>query len=209
MNVTCFMIELTGTYSVYARRYVSGSSCPAAGHDADDPDRRAGIHSAMILQSIQDGEVPSSGTPTTEQRAELFWPQTCDHCSYPFPFSGEDTWQVLHRARYARVPVPVSGKDSGAPFDLEDAPVGSMYRAEWYERTTSMRGPDGLSLVVVLPNGAGPWCIDGLSSDGKGWTRTGTPPLLTVSPSIGRQHTDGTPGWRYHGWLKNGVLSDA
>ena len=39
--------------------------------------------------------------------------------------------------------------------------------------------------------------------------RTGTPPLLTVSPSIGREHTDGTPGWRYHGFLREGDLSDA
>lgn len=199
-DVACFVIEPTRTYSVYARRYVSGIACLATGTDEHDPDRATGIHNAMRLYAIGAGEAPSSGAPDESQRISLIWPTSCAHCDYRFQEG--DTWQVLHRTRYAR-----ADRD-GAEFDLEDAPVGAMYRAEWFEVSKAMRGPDGESWVVVLPNGAGPWCMDGPSSDGKHWTRTGTPPKLTVTPSIGG-HPNGAGGWLYHGWLKDGVLSDA
>ena len=44
--------------------------------------------------------------------------------------------------------------------------------------------------------------------DGKGWTRTGTPPKVTANPSIGLGKVDGG-GWAYHGWLTNGFLIEA
>lgn len=78
-----------------------------------------------------------------------------------------------------------------------DRLLSPEYRRDWYGK----RPP----LFVVTP--AGPWCVDAQSTDGHGnytghgWTVTGTPPNLTASPSINMVGI-------YHGWLKNGVLTD-
>jgi hypothetical protein len=57
---------------------------------------------------------------------------------------------------------------------------------------------DPAHLVAVLPS-CELWDIDGPSSNGPGWSRSGEPPAVTVSPSIL------TP--RYHGFLRNGVFT--
>ena len=59
--------------------------------------------------------------------------------------------------------------------------------------------PDGKSLVVTLPS-LEHWYIDGPSSNGGGWTRTGSVEdgTLNVTPSIL------TP--KYHGFLRDGHL---
>lgn len=50
------------------------------------------------------------------------------------------------------------------------------------------------------------WFIDGPANNGPmGWTRTGTVPRITVSPSI--QCNAGSTC--YHGWLRDGVLTSA
>ncbi len=80
-----------------------------------------------------------------------------------------------------------------AEFEM---PLSPEYRRDWYGK----RSP----LFVMTP--AGPWCVDAQSTDGNGnftghgWTVTGLPPNITVSPSIN------FPG-SYHGWLTDGVLS--
>ena len=66
--------------------------------------------------------------------------------------------------------------------------------------------PNRLPLLVQLPDGA--WCMDGIASKDpskKGWTVTGEPPNITVSPSI-----NSSPGYPdgYHGFLQNGIISD-
>jgi hypothetical protein len=60
-----------------------------------------------------------------------------------------------------------------------------------------------LPLTIVMPGGT-MWCPDicpdwGTNVD-VGWKVTGEVPLLTAYPSIGKPD--------YHGWLKDGVLSD-
>ena len=69
---------------------------------------------------------------------------------------------------------------------------------------------DGLEAwFIVLPNGAGGWTTTdraGIRGTGfpaqKGprWTVTGTPPNITVTPSI-----DASPQW--HGWIKDGEMT--
>jgi hypothetical protein len=56
-------------------------------------------------------------------------------------------------------------------------------------------------LVVCVPGGFD-WCVDGPANNlgGHGWTVTGEAPRLTATPSIGTE--------KYHGWLRDGVLSD-
>ena len=90
--------------------------------------------------------------------------------------------------------------DSGET--LEPAPVGAMWDADWFAGETGSHGlnysrnPDGIVLCVRCPGGD--WMVDGPSSSNGSWSRTGTVPNVTVTPSI-LQPT-------YHGWLRNGEL---
>jgi hypothetical protein len=75
------------------------------------------------------------------------------------------------------------------------------YFRDWHEK----RPP----ITICLPNGHH-WEIDsrfGGGPDGQrkqnGWTVTGELPTLTAMPSINSLGPNG-----YHGWLKDGVLSD-
>jgi hypothetical protein len=72
--------------------------------------------------------------------------------------------------------------------------LSNEYKRDWLGK----RPP----LWVCLP---GNWwfCVDSQTTDGagQGWTVTGEPPKITVSPSINMVGL-------YHGWLRDGVLSD-
>ncbi len=62
------------------------------------------------------------------------------------------------------------------------------------------RRPKGiLPLWVQLPDG--PMCLDLRYNAPQGWTVSGTPPNITVSPSIN------VIGY-YHGWIRNGEISN-
>ncbi len=72
--------------------------------------------------------------------------------------------------------------------------LSDEYKRDW----AGKRDP----LWVILPSGT--WfCVDSRTTDGDGhgWTVTGEPPNITVDPSINAVGL-------YHGWLKDGVLSD-
>jgi hypothetical protein len=121
------------------------------------------------------------------------WPPACA-CGYLF--RPTDTWQ--HRMRRHFV-----DKATGAKYTLEAAPAGAMWNAEWMYHH-DRKSPDGLWLCVRLPNGHD-WLMDGPSSNGTFWTRTGTPPKVTVRPSIFARM--GKPD-AYHGFLTDGVLEE-
>jgi hypothetical protein len=64
-------------------------------------------------------------------------------------------------------------------------------------------------IVLVIP-GYGGYCLDYAywpDQGGHGWTITGEVPNITASPSLGIGRDD-QGSWCYHGWLRNGVLSD-
>ena len=123
-------------------------------------------------------------TPDPPPKDDPRWPTTCV-CGYAF--QDGDEWQVLRERIFAR--------DTGEEYTLPDAPPGAIWDATWFPE----KGPDGLSLVMRLPNGAGDWHIDGLCRDGTGsWSRTGTPPVITARPSVLTPH--------YHGFLTDGQL---
>jgi len=90
-------------------------------------------------------------------------------------------------------PAPWLVEDMAHSFFLSDA-----YIAKW--KGSSYRLPH----IVRLPDGSD-FCIDGPCYDnGKrygGWEVTGEPPMVTLSPSINIR------GY-YHGWIKDGVISD-
>ena len=68
---------------------------------------------------------------------------------------------------------------------------------EYWRDNAAKRPP----LCVVLPSGDWFYVDSKCSGEDHGWTVTGDPPLITVSPSINAIGS-------YHGWLQNGVLSD-
>jgi hypothetical protein len=134
-----------------------------------------------------DTEVSSSVPRDIGPFMDREWPTKCV-CGYEF--TSEDTRMLMVE--------PIYRADDGREFILREAPVGAMWDAHWY-RGTDWKGPDGLSLVVKLPDGA-EWCMDAPASGGGRWNRTGEAPKVTVSPSIQ------TPRW--HGWLRDGVLAE-
>lgn len=198
-DVVCFVIEQTTRYEVYARRYTDTTKHPdRAGCE------RYGHHSAMLLQAKIDlyqgeslpmlPEVPS-GPPSEQEKGVFTWPGQCERCSYVF--QSDDVYQRFLEPVYTR-------GGSREEHGLRDWPPGAMWRAPWFEKSEVWRGPDGESWVVRLPvpDMCWDWPIDGPSSSGGGWTRSGTAPHFTVTPSIGA-------GTYYHGWLRDGVLTEA
>lgn len=182
----CFMVRPTDESRLYLRRYSDGS-CPNNGGQ---------YHNTML-------EVPRVKTFITKQGLitipdEIYekypknhpdWPTKCA-CGYTY--EEEDTKQLFQDQ--------VFKSDTNEEISLRDAPIGAMWDAWWLkEGSRFKKRPDGMCLILKTPGGE--WMIDGPSSNGNGWERTGEIPNITASPSI---HCVG----RYHGWLKNGVLSD-
>jgi hypothetical protein len=92
-----------------------------------------------------------------------------------------------------------------------------MYYADLHEDVPSWCGPDGKSLMCVLPDGH-IWHVDGEAANcnrrgepHKCWPRRGVPPIVTIGKSYGETCTAGAgsilspTGW--HGFLRDGVLA--
>ena len=127
--------------------------------------------------------------PHTDPR----WPT---HCACGYTFTEADNWVLSPSRIYTR-------QDTGAELTLDEAEPGMMWRSWWFE--DEWHGPDGKSYTIRLPGG-GEWAMDGPSTSGPGWTRSGEAPNITARPSI---LTKDCSAWRgYHGWLTDGVLSD-
>lgn len=188
------MVAETDRCRVWLRRYVGsdGERCPAMEGQYSYHDARVQIEDHPQLKtpegyyaSIEIG--PFIGDPR--------WPT---HCACGREFREDETWQVLSHALYTR-------EDGQESWTIRDMPPGAMFDTFWLPKTWV--GPDGRSLSVALPPDEGPdrmnhiWHVDGPSSSGGRWTRTGEPPVLTVTPSI-LTH-------RYHGFLTSGVLTDS
>lgn len=180
-SIPCIFLEPSEFAEVTLRRY-SSESCSGhwSYHNAS-----ALIGTVPYPHSDYDGE----GHPN-HPHDDPRWPAKCMQCEYVF--KDEDVWQHNTLRLYQRTD-HVALKTA-----LGSAPVGSMWYADWYP----WKGPDGHCLIVKTP--AGDWIVDAPSyvdgqQTGTPWTRTGTPPFVTASPSI---HFPG----KYHGWLQNGVL---
>lgn len=193
-EIQCFFLEPVAKAIESWRRYRSRRL--DNGDQPKCPSSR-GYHTARVVGgqiNLPLGE-REFGRPATESEITTApWPTACD-CGYVF--AGDDHYQYNIDRIYKRA-------DTGELMTLRAAPPGAMWYADWMH----FKGPDGHALVVKTP--AGDWCIDGPSYNngnrGPGWTRTGTPPMITASPSIG-MGKDGR-AWAYHAWLRNGVLID-
>lgn len=109
------------------------------------------------------------------------WPSRCGKCGHLFSEierSYVDVRPIWRRA------------DTGELTTLDEAPPGAIWFFDEY-------------LMVATPGGH--WNVDMKSRNGGGWTRHGTPPNVTVSPSIliGK---NAAGDWEYHGWLRDGKL---
>jgi len=180
-EVTCLYFERELKIRRSLRRYVSHDQrgdCPCGGY----------CQASVLLDELH----------WTSDTIEVFdhiphddirWPKTCEACGREF--INEDTWQIFCDWLYRH-------PETGDLLSIRQLPIGAIWRAHWHEDHQRWTGPDGHSLVCRLPDG-GDWLIDGPSQQHeKGWTRTGAPPKITVSPSILTDH--------YHGHLIEGVL---
>jgi len=181
-EIRCLLLEPTDQVARWLRRYTAGGRCQVT---------PLGYHDAMVR--IEDGPVTLDGArpwlvrsqPAHDYDGDPRWPASCP-CGRRF--DPPDAAQVFC-SRIYRDAV------SARAWPLRAAPVGAIWEAPWY----GCAGPDGRCWVVRTPGGD--WVIDGTASGGGRWTRTGTPPRLTVSPSILVRG--------YHGWLRDGLLVDA
>lgn len=206
MGTKCFWLEPTDKRALYLRRYVSsdaGGKCELSG---------IGCHNASVRIEDSPDEKDEEGysqiVEVEPYLADPRWPAACA-CGYVF--TDTDQRQLFQDTIYRRT-------DTGEVFPLRDAPPGAMYDAWWAARF--WKGPDGRSLVVKLPNGTD-WQVDGAANNctmpddhfqqkHHCWTRTGTPPLITVGNSFGPTCNAGAGSIQsgdYHGFLQNGVLT--
>lgn len=205
MSWPCFLAERTDLARESLRRYKQADTpCPA-----DSP---RGYHNVSVVLGDVPYTKPWEGDATTPfPRDDPRWPTQCA-CGYVF--LPEDNWQH-NLTRLYRAP-------DGRLFDLGDAPVGAMWYAPWLtERLVRPRAEELIPgvykgylsifywrdwfgtrppLFVQCPGRVAAWCVDQKSNNGDGWQVTGEPPNCTASPSIGMP--------AYHGWLRNGVLTD-
>ncbi len=202
MTIECFMIKATDEVARSLRRYAGGSKCPSKAkwiHDASMP-------LDTIQKPLQDAKPHTDGTLSGDLHPhdDPLWPHTCV-CGYVF--AEDDTWQLLENRMYA-----IAGGKQMSKRDWLKEP-GAMWDAPWYP----WKGPDGLSLVVVLPNGL-TWNIDGPANNCTEaddyrqerhhcWTRSGTPPGITVGKADGPTCKVGAGSIKagdYHGFLRDG-----
>lgn len=182
--LACFLIVATDRYRVSLRRW---SNAPT-----NDCAALPGNHCSAkhpVAHETHAAHPACRDDVATYPHDDPRWPASCERCGAAF--GPDDAWQVFYEQAYRRA--------EGAAGDLflRALPPGAMYDATWLHGNASMCGPDGHSYILQLPDGR-EWAIDGPSSNGPGWSRTGEAPRLTARPSIL------TPG--YHGWLNDGVL---
>lgn len=212
MSTPCFLLEPTDDARRWLRRYVSTDhaawTCAEGWHEA-----RALIENGTVVP----GDHP--GTVRDEEDVEAYagdprWPTHCEQgCGYAFT---EDDHRQLFTRRIYRVAavMPGAALQVGEILTLEDAPAGAMWYADWIGEWA--QGPDGRSLVAVVPGGH-QWMIDGQASNctrpgdrtHKCWVRHGTPPDVTVDKN-GETCAAGAGSIMangYHGFLRGGAFT--
>jgi hypothetical protein len=180
MPTTCFMITPTDQAQYFLHVFTLVGCTAGYGHKA-----KVQIESGPLLQTPE-GYIAA----LTAAEGETRWPTVCDVCGEPFPDHG-----VVRQIYQEPLLLMPDGRE--VTIAPGSAPPGAMWDTPWM--VDCWQGKDGRCLTVRLPSGED-WCIDSQAASGGFWTRTGEPPLLTVTPSIKSN--------RYHGYLNAGVLTD-
>ncbi len=191
MSVLCFLMTQTARVRVSLCVYEGHRKCVAGPDSHGDYCQAYGVIVANAARSEWVEDLPNN---TRRDRSELVseddprWPPACDRCGVPL---GESCTRQLWAD-------PLwSGAPDGLLRIIREFPEGAMWDADWLHGYRGHVNADGLSLAVICPGG-GEWHIDGPSSNGGGWARIGTPPAITVTPSIQTAN--------YHGHLTAGVF---
>lgn len=186
--IQCFLVEDLRRARYTLRRYAGDGKCPGrlSYHDA---------HSTVIAETSEEPGQPYTGTnPPEVANDDPRWPAACA-CGYQF--TEADKRQICAHGLYRRI-------DTGGVLTWDTAPAGAIREASWWPDT----GADGKGWCVRLPDGSD-WLTEGKANNcgcpdepaHRCWTRSGTSPRLTVSPSIATS--------RWHGYLKDGCLVPA
>lgn len=205
MTTPCFWVERSGDAEVQLRRYSRLVGCTAPDrsyHNAAVPLGRSPLVTSEGGNGTYAADLNGS-VPADDPR----WPTACG-CGYSFVEG--DYWQVNQEPIYRAL--------DGREWRSRSLPPGAMLDAAWMP--DNWKGPDGMALTVVLPEGPYEegvtdtrswwWNVDGPSTDGDhltahAWTRTGDP--LAIPPTVSATPSINAVG-RFHGWLANGMLSD-
>lgn len=181
MGIPLRIAEPTGRYRRDLRRFrgASGGTCVIASY----------CDATVTIGEVsweEHEQLHGDNWPHDDPR----WPAKCAACGYVF--TPEDSWQRNDNEIF-RLP---DGFEFAWWGDVgRAAPPGTMVRADWYPS-----GDRGESWLVVLPDG-GTWISTQEASGGGFWTVTGTPPCISVSPSIWHNAPNG-----WHGHIQNGEL---
>lgn len=189
--VECVWVEPTGKAVRTLRRYQRGEDpCSAnPGYDYHQAAVELGDHFDVVWRYYDDAARAVATIDNADYAGDPLWPT---HCACGYEFADEDHWQVVQEPTYAAEDGRLAWT---SPAHGRKPTPGAMFDTFW---RADLRKEDGLAISVVCPDGS-VWCVDDRASSGGHWQRTGTPPAITVTPSIL------TP--TYHGFLTNGVFN--
>ncbi len=155
-------------------------------------------HNAQVVIGEADGVFTHDGylESLEPDLSDTRW-RDVSTCACGYLFTPADPRQVVQRLFYADAVGSRYLVDPGVESAFR-APAGAMWEAPWGRTSADpWVGPDGKCYIIRLPDGTD-WCMDCPSSGGGRWDRTGVVPHhVTAIQSAG-----------YHGWLRNGLLSD-
>lgn len=196
MTVRCFMIEPTGIVVPYAMIH----------EDGQHPDHEDVLnHHATVYFTPEPEVLDERGAMANGVDWDsIDWPTHCDMCDHEFT---EASWKSSGTKRKWTRP------DTGQIFDSpREAGPGAMWDAHWMPS----KGPDGLCLVVLLPNGVD-WMVDGRAnnctrpddSEHQCWVRHGEPPNITVDKNGNtcQAGAGSIASGTYHGFLRDGTFT--
>jgi hypothetical protein len=209
-----FWLEPTDKVAAGLRRYHSSDG---AGFDC-----AAGYHSALVFtaeatarfRDTDHGRVPAAAADTPHDDPR--WPATCT-CGYVFIDDDhrQDWQELIYRRADTGEEYLLRQRTSADVGGPPTAPAGAMWDAWWMG--DRYRGPDGIALMVRLPNGRD-WMVD---SEASNCTRKGERHECWVrhgDPRTGHVHVDkdgdtcsagagSILAGDYHGFMHNGVLT--
>lgn len=194
-----FLAEPTGSCQIALRRFEHSVTAGEHHHDAEVIVEAEAPCTPLDAEGNRAISLHQGRFPHDDPR----WPQKCE-CGVAFPDPASDHWQVNELWWYEG-----GGHRFVHGIGHWRAPVGCMIRAPWLDGWWPDNGC--LPYVIWLPND-NEWFTPQPSSrqdsneTGPQWQITGTPPKITVSPSIFCR--PGSPK-SWHGFISDGVLVGA
>jgi len=200
-----YWMEPTGSVRVLLHRS-SEKRCRATGHtcEATLMAEREGQASRWLAPELVGAHVGATkAVPQDDPR----WPTVCSKCGEPLPADAE------HHLIIDRL---YSGSPDGRLLTIGEFKPGATWDAFWMPE--HMKGPDGISMMCILPNGL-PWLVDGKASNctrpkdkkHRCWVREGDPRKANVTAGKKGDTCSAGAGsiqaGNYHGFLRNGILT--